>query len=280
MKFGTVVITGATGQVGQRLLSSLQGKCQASIALVRTRTNLPATEVISDWTNSAKAQAAISQADAVIHLAGSLKPDRGDYVCANIKTTEKVVSALSKGQTKRIVFLSYIGASEYSPNAYLCAKAQAERILQASGFPITIFRCTHLIGPPDNPGPTAENLLSKNGKAVVVLGSGRQKAAPVYVDDVISAIMSALDHNQSGVFDLAGSECFSMDELVKLLNQNASVKINHIPPFVAKLLPWIIRDLPPALVDVMLSDSISNPQHSIEAFDLKLTPLREIWTAA
>jgi dTDP-4-dehydrorhamnose reductase len=52
MELGTIVITGATGQVGQQLLSSLQGKCQAAIALVRQPANLPATEVITDWMKS------------------------------------------------------------------------------------------------------------------------------------------------------------------------------------------------------------------------------------
>lgn len=166
MEFRTVVITGASGQVGQALLSSLQGKYESLIALVRKSAKLPANEIIADWLNSSKTEEAIAQADAVVHLAGTLKPEHGDYISANVKTTEVIVSALKKSQAKRVVFLSYVGASKNSPNAYLYTKAQAESILQASGFPLTIFRCTHIIGSPAKPGPTAENLLSKNGKAV------------------------------------------------------------------------------------------------------------------
>ncbi|NJO50069.1 MAG: NAD-dependent epimerase/dehydratase family protein [Leptolyngbyaceae cyanobacterium RM2_2_4] len=77
MELGTVVITGASGQVGQALLSSLQGKCKSLIALVRNPAKLPANEIIVDWLNSPKVQEAIAQADFVVHLAGGLKPDRG-----------------------------------------------------------------------------------------------------------------------------------------------------------------------------------------------------------
>jgi NADH dehydrogenase len=278
MELGTVVITGASGQVGQALLSTLQGKCRSSIALVRKPAHLLANEMIVDWLNSPKAQDAIAQADAVVHLAGNLRPDRGDYTSANIKPTEVIVSALNQSQVKRVVFLSYVGASKNSPNAYLSTKAQAESILQASGVPLTIFRCTHIIGSPAKPGPTAENLLSKNGKAVTVLGSGRQKVAPVYIEDVVSAIIAALCQKQDGVFDLAGTECLSMDDLVNLLNKK-TVKVNHLPPPIAKLLPWVVQDLPAALIDIMLADSLADSKSVVEAFDLKLTPLREVWIA-
>lgn len=277
MKLGTVVVTGANGQVGQRLLSVLQGHCEKSIALVRHPTLLLATEVIPDWMNSATAQEAIAQADAVVHLAGNLKPERGDYIGANIKTTEAVVSALNKDRVKRVIFLSYVGASAQSSNAYLSTKAEAEQILQTSGVPLTIFRCTHIIGSPDQPGATAANLLSQQGKPVAMLGSGNQQVAPIYLDDVVSAILAALHQEHDGIFDLAGSERLSMDDLVTLLNRNNSIKRSHLPPMIARLLPWVVRDLPAALVDVMLAESVGDPQRVIEAFSLKLTPLSQVW---
>ena len=80
-------------------------KCQAAIALVRTPAHLSATETIADWLNSPKAQKTTFQSDAVVHLAGTLKPDCGDDMSANVKTTERIVSALNKAQTKRVVFL-------------------------------------------------------------------------------------------------------------------------------------------------------------------------------
>ncbi len=278
MELKTVVVTGANGQVGKQLLAALQGQCQASIALVRNSIELPATEVISDWRNSFKAREAISKADAIVHLAGTLKPSRGDYISANIKTTEAIVSALSNPQTQRVIFLSYVGASEISSNAYLSAKARSESILRSSGCPCTIFRCTHIIGSPENPGLTAVNLLSRNGKAVTVLGSGQQQVAPIYLNDVVSAIIAALHQRHNGIFDLAGTECLSMDDLVKLLNSNNTIKINHLPPLIARFLSRFARDLPSALVEVMLADSVGNSQRAVERFNLTLTPLRQIWT--
>ncbi len=280
MKLGSIVVTGANGQVGRQLVASLQGQCSRLVALVRNPIDLPATEVITDWMNSPKAREAIAQADVVVHLAGNLKPEHGDYVSANIKTTEAVVSALNQDKIQRVVFLSYVGASVYASNAYLSTKAQAEQMLQASGVPLTIFRCTHIIGSPDHPGATAANLLSKQGKPVAMLGSGAQQVVPIYLDDVVSAIVAAVQQKQNGVFELAGSESLSMDNLVNLLNHDDTIKRSHMPSIMARLLPLVVRDLPAALVDVMLADSVGDPQRAVKAFGLKLTPLSQVWAIA
>lgn len=62
--------------------------------------------------------------------------------------------AVKRDQTRQLVFLSYVGASEASANSYLATNARAERILKETGVPVTVFRCTHIIGSPENPGPT------------------------------------------------------------------------------------------------------------------------------
>jgi NADH dehydrogenase len=234
--------------------------------------------MVTDWINSPKTLEAITRADALVHLAGTLKPKNGDYIRANITPTETIVAALRDAHSlKRIVFLSYVGASEESPNPYLSTKAQAESILQASNVPCTIFRCTHVFGSPEQPGATAETLLSKKDQTVAMLGSGRQQIKPIYIDDVVSAIMAALHQPQSGVFDLAGPESMSMDDWVKLLNHDDSVKTLHLPPLIARLLPLVVRDLPAALVNVMLEDSVAEAQHTVETFNLKLTSLQHVW---
>lgn len=285
-KLQTIVVTGANGQVGQQLLKALQGQYSEVIALVRQPADLPATEVVTNWVNSLQAQHVIARADAIVHLAGTLNPENGDYNSANLHSTEVLLSALTP-KTQRVIFLSYVGASRDSGNAYLATKAIAERRLKASGVPLTIFRCAHIIGSPEQPGATAKNLLSRNGKSISVLGSGQQVVTPIYLGDVVTAIVLALEHPHDGTFDLVGPGRFSMDGLVSLLNRNGgafprnhSLKVKHLPDRLARLLPWVVRGLPAALVDVMLRDSAGEPKRAVETFGLELTPLQQVWATA
>jgi nucleoside-diphosphate-sugar epimerase len=278
MTLGNIVVTGANGQVGRQVLTSLQGKCQNLIALVRNSIELSADEVITNWLNSDQAKEAIANADAIVHLAGNLKPERGDYISANIKTTETLISSLNKNKNRRIIFLSYVGASSDSSNPYLSTKARAENLLQASGYPITILRCSHIIGSPSQPGLTAEKMLSQNGKSVTILGTGKQQIKPVFLGDVVLGIIKALEQNHGGVFDFTGPDIMTMDDLVKMINRNPYLKINHIPSFFAKLLPLITSELTGPLVEVMLANSLGNSQNFIDTFKFKFTSLKEeIW---
>lgn len=144
----SIAITGASGQVGALLCRQLAGRQGKVVGLDRN----------ADW------DAAIRAARVVVHLAGTLQPKRGDsYESANVRTSEAVAAAARDAGLERIVFLSYVGAAVDSANAYLRAKARAERVLVESGVPTTVFRCLHIYGPPEQPGPTAEAFLVKAG---------------------------------------------------------------------------------------------------------------------
>src|SRR5215510_5863727 len=162
------VITGATGQVGRATVDALVHRGFRPIALVRGREQLEGCTTISDWLASDLATAAIENAAVIIHLAGGLNPADHNYEQANILPTQRVARAVRAARTACIIFLSYVGASELSANRYLATKARAERLLWETGVPVTVFRCTHIIGPPGRPGPTAFNLLANRKKSVTV----------------------------------------------------------------------------------------------------------------
>jgi uncharacterized protein YbjT (DUF2867 family) len=262
----TVAVTGATGQVGTLLCERLTERGLRVIPLGRG----------DDW------RAAIAGADAVVHLAGTLQPRRGEsYEEANVETAETVADAAASASCGRIVFLSYVGASLRSPNAYLRAKATAEQLLQGSGVPTTIFRCIHIYGSPEKPGPTADAFLSAGGKAVTVPGTGRQRIQPLYVGDVVAAVAGALaaDDAPSGSFDLGGPEELSMDDFVRALNRGDEVKIRHLPAPVARLAARVSPSLTPALMDLMLADNVAATPVAQAAEHFGFTPhrLAEVW---
>ncbi len=274
----TVVITGANGLVGRALLNKLQETQVYTIALVRTPVELPANRVVVGALDTPPAQAAIGGADCIVHLAGTFFPiGKSSYWADNVVATERVVNAFKNSKAERILFLSHLSADENSKNQYLRTKAQAERLLTATGKEVVIFRCSHIIGPPDAPGPFAFSLLAKPGKKAGVIGTGRQQVAPLYVGDVVMALINAMMKGKPGTYDLTGPDQMSFDDLVRLLNRNPEVRISHLPDWAARLLGTILPMLPSAFVDVILRDSIGDSSQAKSTFGLKLTPLRSIW---
>jgi NADH dehydrogenase len=259
-----IAVTGASGQVGTLLLRRLGEMPARVVPLGRS----------DDW------RAGIAGADVVVHLAGTLQPQgRDTYESANVETARKVAEAAAAGDASRIVFLSYVGADARSENAYLRAKAAAEDLLVASGAPTTIFRCLHIFGPPDHPGPTVNAFLAKRG-AVTVPGSGRQRIQPLYVGDVVSAVLHAATHEDApvGTFDLGGPEEMSMDDFARGVNK-PDVKIRHLPAPIARLGSRLVPSLTPALIDLLLCDNVTaTPAVEMgERFGFTPHRLGEIW---
>ena len=70
----------------------------------------------------------------------------------------------------------------------------------------------------------------------------------------------------------------SLDELVLLLNRDRDVRLRHVPGFLARAAARVWPSLSPALVDVMLRDSVGETEPAIAAFSLRLTGLKDVWT--
>jgi nucleoside-diphosphate-sugar epimerase len=278
MEHSSPVITGATGQVGRATIEALVRRGIRPTALVRRSEQLEGCTTISNWLTSDLATAAIQNAAVIIHLAGALNPPDHDYERANIIPTQRVVQAVRLARARCLVFVSYVGASEQSANRYLATKARAERLLRETGVSVTVFRCTHIIGPPSRPGPTAVNLLANWKKSVTVLGNGKQRVAPVYLGDVVATIEAAISSVQPGTFDLQGPEEMSLDDLVRLLNEPAKVSITHVPAVIARLLRFVGPKLPGPLIDVMLNDCRSDQPTAYEVFRVSLTSLDRVWS--
>ena len=261
---GPVAVTGATGQVGTQLGRRL-GQLPNRVRVLRRDDDLAV---------------AFSDADAVLHLAGTLQPRKPNtYRAANLDTALATSTALAHSAARRVVFLSFMTARPDASNSYLRYKAEAEEALRSSGVPAVIFRCDHIYGPPSEPGPTASAFLAQSGR-VMLLGSGTQRLAPLYRDDVVEAVVhAALDPDTpTGTFELAGPDVVTADEFVRLLN-STPVRIRRIPVVLARLLGHVVPTLTPELVDVLLADAVPTEDVAATArrFGVELRRLADVW---
>lgn len=275
-----IVITGANGHVGKAVLEKLWDGNAETYAIVRSAGALRASKVLVDSLDSPRVFKLIRQADVVIHLAGTLHPKPSDtYYGANVATTAAVARAVRGSNVKRIVYLSYLDAKEDSSNEFLSTKARAEDLLFGTKIPTVVFRCSHIVGHQHNPGRFASMLLSHDGEPVKILGNGRQVVAPVFLDDVVEAILRAVENGLCGTFELCGPERMTMDDLARLLNRDPHVSMRHLADRLATFLSNIGSGLPASLVDIMVRPSAGNPSAAIRQFRLQLHPITGVWNA-
>lgn len=266
LRTGPVAVTGASGQVGAALRRRL-GELPNEVRPLGRDDDLAA---------------GFGDADAVVHLAGTLQPRKPNtYRAANLDTVLATVTAFAHSQAQRLVFLSFLTARVDSSNAYLRYKAEAEEALRSCGIPAVIFGCGHIYGPPSEPRPTASAFVAKSGK-VTLLGSGTQQLAPLYRDDVVEAILhAALDpETPTGTFEFAGPDTLTAEAFARLVNSQP-IRIRRTPAMLARLLGRVVPTLTPELVDVMLADTVPTEDVTATArlFGIELHRPAEVWAS-
>jgi uncharacterized protein YbjT (DUF2867 family) len=260
---GPVAITGAGGHVGTHVGARLAALPNEVRALGR----------------GADLAAAFRDSAAVIHLAGTLRPAGGEsYEAANVETVRRTLAALDGSAVRRVVLLSYVGADPGSRNEYLRTKGEAERLLERCGREAAILRSTFVFGPPGDAGPSAAPFISRGGRPVPVIGSGRQRYAPVYVEDVAEALVRfALDPRaRAGTYAIAGPETMTIDAFVNALS-GADVRKRHLGRRVARSLAHVVPGLTPAMVDVLAADSLPDGPLAADALGLELHALTDVY---
>jgi dihydroflavonol-4-reductase len=169
----TVLITGATGQVGNAIARRLAGDGVAVRALVRSPERarvLPAgvEPVFGDVTDAPSLRAALDGAATVYHAAGipeQWRRDVGEFTRVNVDGTRNVVEAALAAGVERFVYTSTddvlvqgpgepYDESRISPNAgatpYQRSKLEADRIVTAAldrGLPAVFLHPAGLYGP-------------------------------------------------------------------------------------------------------------------------------------
>ena len=134
----TVLVTGATGQVGGAVLEELVRRGVQARAMVRTEDRSDGLAargveaVVGDLERPKTLPGALSGAGRVFLMSRD-DPNQPEMECA-------LIEAAGRAGVGRIVKLSASGAAPDSPVALMRRHAQAERILEASGLGYTILR--------------------------------------------------------------------------------------------------------------------------------------------
>lgn len=221
----TVVVTGASGFVGRRLLPKLveQGLNVVAIARSAEPSGLPSGVrwLRADLLDPSSYEASLKGASVVIHLAavtGKAWPSA--YQRGNVDATRALLTASERAGVARFVLVSSIAAkfSDRRFYPYAESKIAAEEAVKGSSLQTTIVRPTMIFGR----GSPVQSSMERLARLpiVPVFGNGRTRVQPVDVDDVVLLLAElARDPSASGLIELGGPRVQTMDELVVQLRK-------------------------------------------------------------
>jgi nucleoside-diphosphate-sugar epimerase len=255
-----VALTGATGYTGGRLLTALLKRGDRVTALVRPGSGgegleaVGARVVVGDLASPSALRQLVEGAEAVLHVAAVYRTaghPPSYYRDVNVLGTQRLLEAARVAGVGRFVHTSTVGvhghvahppADETSPIApgdiYQETKAEAEalalRFGRDNGLPVAVVRPAAIYGP-------GETRLLKLFRAIArgryaIVGSGRSFYHPVYIDDLVSGFLLALERPEAvgQSFIVGGARYASQSELAELIARHTD----------GRVFPWRIPALP------------------------------------
>ena len=289
---GPILIAGANGHLGRRLLARLSGTGAGARALVRSeraaRTiredGLEPEIAVADYSNAEALRGAFAGCGGLVHLVGILKEGpTTSYRAAHEETSTRFANAAAAAGIDRIVYLSILGADPASPNACLASKGRAERILLDGPVPAVVIRLPMVLGP----GDFASAALRGQALAGVLplVRGGATLEQPIDAEDVAAAVELALGAPglAGQAIDLAGPECLSHRALVlrAAALHGRRPRILPLPYGLVRLAVSLLArvskypPISPPMLEVLEHDDRVDAAAAAKRLGIALTPLDE-----
>jgi NADH dehydrogenase len=288
-----ILVTGGTGFVGPHVVQALRERVLDVRCVVRDRKKgakvaaLGAELVEGDMTDAASLRIAAQGCDMVVHLVAIRQGSEEQFRRIMIEGTNHLLAAAKEAGVTRFVHMSALGTSEETKDLvpYFRAKWEQELAVAGSGIEYVIFRPSFIFGRDGGILPTFKR-LAKLSPVTPIIGSGRQRIQPIWVDDVAAYFARGVDDPAAAnrTFELGGPNVVTWNEFWERLKRALGIRRPsvHVPISVMRVNALLTERLPgdiPLTRDLLkmleYGDNVVDNDDAVRTFKLPLVPLDE-----
>jgi uncharacterized protein YbjT (DUF2867 family) len=228
-----ILLTGATGFIGSRVLQALSLKNLQVRCLVRrpkTSSDDPnITYMTGDALDRDSLVAATKGVDTVyyfIHMMGNQpKGEQKRFDVLDRTAIENMVEACKINGVKRIIHLTGMRNPNEKLSHHLKSRKEVEDIIRNSGIDYTVFRASVIIGR----GGAAFDILDtvvKKFPIIPVFDWENTHVQPIFIDDVIKYLVECLGKKETvnKCYDIGCSQVLTYKELIQQYAKELGLK--------------------------------------------------------
>jgi uncharacterized protein YbjT (DUF2867 family) len=290
-----ILVTGGTGFVGPKVVRALRDQDRRVRCLVRDP-SAGSAELLAAWgcelmqgemTDAASVRRAVEDCETIMHLVAIRQGREELFRRVMEQGTRDLVAASKEADVRRFILMSALGTSEETKDLvpYYHAKWEMEQTVAASGLEYVIFRPSFIFGRDGGILVTFKR-LARLTPVTPVIGSGREKLQPIWVDDVGAYFAAGVDKPEAAgrIFELGGPDAVTWNELWARLKRALGVRrpTMHVPVRLMRMNALLTERLPgniPLTRDLLTmlehGDNVVSNDDAVQTFGLPLVPLDE-----
>jgi NADH dehydrogenase len=217
----------------------------------------------TDIFNPESVKEVLKDCDIAINLVGILFETRKQkFMQVHAKFPQLLSNLCNENGIKNLVHVSALGVKENHVSKYMQSKLEGEKYIQNIFKSSIILRPSLVFGAEDKFFNTFAS-IAQFSPFIPLIGGGKIKFSPIYVDDVAIAIVRVLNINNSvpKIYELGGPKNYSFKELMEILLKNIKKKRFLLPiPFgLAKFQSYFFQMLPNP---ILTTDQVEMLKHN------------------
>jgi uncharacterized protein YbjT (DUF2867 family) len=281
---GLILLTGATGYVGGRLLLALEQhraklRCLARRPEILRPKVAASTEVVSgdvlDRASLGPVVEGVKVAYYLIHSMGA----KGSFEEHDRLAARNFAEAAREAGVERIIYLGGLGNEDEELSAHLKSRQEVGQILGSTGVPVLEFRASIVIGS----GSLSFEMIRSLVERLPIMITPKwvmRSAQPIAIEDLIGYLIAALDLVQleSRVFEIGGADQVSYAEIMRVYARCRGLRIRMIPvpvltPYLSSLWLGLITPLYARigrkLIESIVHSTVVRDARALKAFDIQ-----------
>ena len=216
-----VLVTGATGYVGGRLVPLLLARGYRVRVLARERDRLEGRSwldrvelVLGDVLDPATLPAALDGVDAAYYLIHSMG-SHGNFGRRDLRAARNFAEAAADKGVARIIYLGGLGKPGAELSEHLRSRQETGAALREAGVPVTEFRASIIVGS----GSVSFEMIRSLTERLPVMICPRwvyTRTQPIAIDDALTYLVAALDtpESQGQIIEIGGRDVLTYREMM------------------------------------------------------------------
>ena len=285
-----VLLTGATGYIGGRLVKELEARGRQVRCLARQPEFLRSrvaghTEIVAgDVLDSVSLDRAMRGVDTAFYLVHSMQ--RGsDFSEKDRQAAQKFGAAARAAGVRRIIYVGGLGDDRQELSAHLRSRHEVGDVLRASGVPVLEFRASIIIGSGSLSFELIRALVERL-PAMIMPRWVNVIAQPIAINDILAYLVAGLDVPLDGnrIFEIGGTDRVSYGDVMREYARQRGLKRLMIPvplltPKLSSLWLGLVTPLYAhvgrILVDSMRHETVVRDPAALEVFPITPMGIRQ-----